>query len=247
MISKNILISATAAGFLLSPFALQAAEPVSNIGITGSHNKYKMSSNINQLDNHNERMPKGGIYYNFGNKMTGEEGIIFQAGVEAKYGKKSDVEDKEAQADLDVGYRMRIDERNYIDGVVGAGYQYNRFDDKKGLDVRLVNKSPFAKAGVGFNHKGDTVLTRLEVGTRYSVEGKSTLKVENIGSETVDLKSKYSPYAELNFMWDKGYNGLPLTAGLYYTQHNYELKDKYNVGDTELKNDEIGLKLGMAF
>ena len=48
-------------------------------------------------------------------------------------------------------------------------------------------------------------------------------------------------------MWDKGYNGLPLTAGLYYTQHNYELKDKYNIGDTELKNDEFGLKLGMAF
>ncbi|MBP8008019.1 MAG: hypothetical protein KAY87_02710, partial [Thiopseudomonas sp.] len=78
MISKNILISATAAGFLLSPLALLAAEPVSNIGITGSHNKYKMSSNINQLDNHNERMPKGGISYNFGNKMTGEEGAIFQ-------------------------------------------------------------------------------------------------------------------------------------------------------------------------
>ncbi len=247
MINKKILLGATAAGFLLSPFALQAAEPVSNIGITGSHNTYKLSSKIDDLDNHKKRMAKGGIYYNFGNKMTGEEGMIFQAGIEAKYGKKDDVKDKEAQADLDVGYRMRLDDRNYVDAVVGAGYQYNRFDDKKGLDVRLVNKSPFAKAGVGLNHKGDTMLTRLEVGTRYSINGKSTAKVENVGSETVDLKNKYSPYAELNFMWDKGYNDLPLTAGVYYTQHNYELKDKYNVGDTKLKNDEIGLKLGMNF
>ena len=247
MINKKILLGATAAGFLLSPFALQAAEPVSNIGITGSHNTYKLSSKIDDLDNHKKRMAKGGIYYNFGNKMTGEEGMIFQAGIEAKYGKKDDVKDKEAQADLDVGYRMRLDDRNYVDAIVGAGYQYNRFDDKKGLDVRLVNKSPFAKAGVGLNHKGDTMLTRLEVGTRYSINGKSTAKVENVGSETVDLKNKYSPYAELNFMWDKGYNDLPLTAGVYYTQHNYELKDKYNVGDTKLKNDEIGLKLGMVF
>ena len=247
MINKKILLGATAAGFLLSPFALQAAEPVSNIGITGSHNTYKLSSKIDDLDNHKKRMAKGGIYYNFGNKMTGEEGMIFQAGIEAKYGKKDDVKDKEAQADLDVGYRMRLDDRNYVDAIVGAGYQYNRFDDKKGLDVRLVNKSPFAKAGVGLNHKGDTMLTRLEVGTRYSINGKSTAKVENVGSETVDLKNKYSPYAELNFMWDKGYNDLPLTAGVYYTQHNYELKDKYNVGDTKLKNDEIGLKLGMNF
>lgn len=247
MISKKTLLGATVAGFLLSPLALQAAEPVSNIGITGSHNTYKLSSKVDDLDNHKKRMAKGGIYYNFGNKMTGEEGLIFQAGIEAKYGKKDEVKDKEAQADLDVGYRMRLDDRNYIDGIVGAGYQYNRFDDKKGLDVRLVNKSPFAKAGLGFNHKGDTVLTRLEVGTRYNMKAKSTIKVEHLGSETVDLKNKYSPYAELNFMWDKGYNDLPLTAGLYYTQHNYELKDKYNVGDTKLKNDEIGLKLGMIF
>ncbi len=102
MFNKKLLLGATAAGFLLTPFALQAAEPVSNIGITGSHNTYKLSSNINDLDNHKKRMAKGGIYYNFGNKITGEEGMIFQAGIEAKYGKKDEVKDKEAQADLDV-------------------------------------------------------------------------------------------------------------------------------------------------
>ncbi len=247
MNSKKTLLGATAASFLLSPLVIQAAEPVSNIGITGSHNRYTLSSDINGLDSNKERMPKGGLYYNFGNKMTGEEGLVFQAGIDAKYGEKNDVKDKEAQADLDLGYRLRIGDRSYIDGIVGAGYRYNQLDDKKDLDVRLTNKSPFAKAGIGFNHKGDSVLTRLEVGTRYSVNAESTIKVEGLGSETVDLKDRYSPYAELNFMWDKGYNDLPLTAGLYYTQHNYKLKDKDNIANTELKNDEIGFKLGVAF
>ena len=247
MINKKMLLGATAAGFLLSPFALQAADPVSNIGLTGSHNRYKLSSDIDDVDNNKQRMPKGGIYYNFGNKMTGEEGVIFQAGVEAQYGKKGDIKDKQMQAEADVGYRMGLGNNSYIDGIVGAGYQHSRINDTKGLDVRLTNKSPFAKAGVGFNHKGDSVLTRLEVGTRYSINAESKIKVQHLGSTTVDLKDKYSPYAELNFMWDKGYNDLPLTAGVYYTQHNYQLKDKYDIANTKLKNDEIGLKLGLAF
>lgn len=247
MINKKILLGATAAGFLLTPFALQAAEPVSNIGITGSHNSYKLSSDINDLDNNKQRMPKVGIYYTFGNKMTGEEGLIYQAGVEAQYGKKNDVKEKQMQAEVDLGYRLDLGNRNYIDGIVGAGYQHSRIDDKKGLDVRLTNKSPFAKAGVGFNHKGDTVLTRLEVGTRYNINAQSKIKVQSLGSTTVDLKDKYSPYAELNFMWDKGYNDLPLTAGIYYTQHNYQLKEKYDIANTKLKNDEFGVKVGLAF
>lgn len=247
MINKKILLGATVAGFLLTPFALQAAEPVSNIGITGSHNSYKLSSDINDLDNNKQRMPKAGIYYTFGNKMTGEEGLIYQAGVEAQYGKKNDVKEKQMQAEVDLGYRLDLGNRNYIDGIVGAGYQHSRIDDKKGLDVRLTNKSPFAKAGVGFNHKGDTVLTRLEVGTRYNINAQSKIKVQSLGSTTVDLKDKYSPYAELNFMWDKGYNDLPLTAGIYYTQHNYQLKEKYDIANTKLKNDEFGMKVGLAF
>lgn len=247
MISKKILIGATAAGFLLSPFTLQAADPVSNIGITGSHNKYKLSSDIKDLDNNKQRMPKAGIYYNFGNKMTGTEGLIYQLAVEAKYGKKSDVKDKQALVEADVGYRMDLGNRNYIDGIVGAGYKHSKLDDTKGNDIRLTTKSPFAKAGVGFNHQGDTVLTRLEVGTRYNIDAETKVKVQHIGSTTVDLKDKYNPYAELNFMWDKGYNDLPLTAGVYYTKTNYELKDKYHVANTKLKNDEFGVKVGLAF
>lgn len=248
MISKKILISATTAGFLLSPFALQAAEPISNIGITGSHNTYKISSDIDDLDNNKQRMPKAGIYYNYGNKMTGGEGLIYQAGIDAKYGKRNDVKDKQAQIEADVGYRMDLGNRNYIDGIVGAGYKHSRVDDTKGNDVRVTTKSPFVKAGVGFNHQGDSVLTRLEVGTRYNVDAESKIKVQNVGgSTTVNLKDKYNPYASLDFMWDKGYNDLPLTAGVYYTKTNYQLKDKYYVANTKLKNDEFGVKLGLAF
>lgn len=247
MISKKILISATAAGFLLSPFALQAAEPISNIGITGSYNEYKVSSDIPSLDNNKQRMPKAGIYYNYGNKMTGGEGLIYQAGIDAKYGKRNDVKDKQAQIEADVGYRMDLGNRNYIDGIVGAGYKHSQVDDTKGHDVRFTTKSPFVKAGVGFNHQGDSVLSRLEVGTRYNVDAETKIKVQHLNSTTVDLKDKYNPYAELNFMWDKGYNDLPLTAGLYYTKTNYQLKDKHHVANTKLKNDEFGVKLGLAF
>ena len=113
--------------------------------------------------------------------------------------------------------------------------------------MRFTTKSPFAKAGVGFNHKGDTVLTRLEVGTRYNINSETKVKVQHLGSTTVDLKDKYNPYAELNFMWDKGYNDLPLTAGLYYNKTNYQLKDKRDISNTKLKNDEFGVKVGLAF
>ncbi len=228
MISKNILISAATAGFLLSPFALQAADPVSNIGITGSYNQYKLSSDI-------------------GNKMTGTEGLIYQAGIEAKYGKRNDVKSKEAKVEADIGYRMDLGNRSYVDGIVGAGYRHSQVDDTKGADVRFTTQSPFAKAAAGFNHKFDTVLARLEVGTRYNINAESKIKVQHIGRTTVDLKDKYSPYAELDFMWDKGYNDMPLTAGVYYNKTNYQLKDKRYVDNTKLKNDEFGVKVGLAF
>lgn len=154
---------------------------------------------------------------------------------------------RQAQIEADVGYRMDLGNRNYIDGIVGAGYKQSRVDDTKGTDVRFTTKSPFVKAGLGFNHQGNSVLTRLEVGTRYNVNAESKIRVQHLGSKTVDLKDKYSPYASLDFMWDKGYNDLPLTAGVYYTKTNYQLKDKYHVANTDLKNDEFGVKLGLAF
>ena len=92
--------------------------------------------------------------------------------------------------------------------------------------MRLTNKLPFAKAGVGYNHQGNTVLTRLELGTRYNIDGTTKVHVQDVGNQKVDMKNKHNPYAELTFMWDKGYNDLPITAGLYYTKHNLQLKEK---------------------
>ena len=247
MTMKKVLMGASAATILLAPFMAQAADPISNIGLMGSHNRYKLTSKIDKLDNSKERMPKGGIYYNFGNKLTGEEGFIYQAGAHAQYGKKGDVKNREAQLDLDGGYRLSIDKRNYVDGLLGVGYEHSRYDDKKGTNVRLTNKMPFAKAGVGFNHQGDTVLTRLEVGSRYNIDATTKVHVQGLGNEKVDMKNKHNPYAELTFMWDKGYNDLPITAGLYYTQHNYKLKTKRDITGSELKNDEYGVKVGLAF
>ena len=247
MMNNKLLLSAAVAGLLLSPLTIQAADPVSNIGIMGSHSRYDVSSDTPRLDNNKQRMPKAGIYYNYGNKMTGKQGLVYQAGAEAQYGKRGDVKEEQVQVELDLGYRFDLGNSTYIDGIAGAGYQYNEFNDKKGADLRLTNRSPFVKAAVGLNHAGSTLLTRLEVGTRYNIEAESKIKVEHARSTTVNLKGKHSPYAELNFMSDKIFNDMPLTAGLYYMQNNYQLKDKHQYAKTKIKNDEFGFKLGMFF
>ena len=247
MMNNKLLLSAAVAGLLLSPLAIQAAEPVSNIGLMGSISRYDVSTDTPTVNNNKQRMPKGGIYYNYGNKMTGKQGLVYQAGAEAQYGKRGDVKERQLQVELDLGYRFDVGNSLYLDGIAGAGYQHNKFDDKKGVDLTVTNKSPFVKAAVGLNHEGNTLLSRLEIGTRYNIEAESRIKAENSRSATADLKGKYSPYAELNFMWDKGYNNMPLTAGVYYMQNNYQLKDRHAYAKTKLKNEEIGLKVGLAF
>ena len=52
-------------------FAQSATGPISNIGVIGSHNQYKLT-----IDDESDkaRLNQGGLYYNFGNKLTGQEG-----------------------------------------------------------------------------------------------------------------------------------------------------------------------------
>ncbi len=98
-------------------------------------------------------MPQAGLFYNFGNKLTAESGFIYQAGVDAKFGKKSDNKLKEGQADLDLGWRAALDARNFVDVLVGGGYNWTRYEPESGdYDMQLTSKSPFAKAALGYNH-----------------------------------------------------------------------------------------------
>ncbi|TBU97245.1 hypothetical protein [Stutzerimonas kirkiae] len=248
------LAATTALGVCLAGtshvYADSVTGPVSNIGLIGSHNQYKLTVDG---ESDKDRVNQGGLYYNFGNKLTGQEGVVYQIGAEGQYGKEGDTKFKAAKAEFDVGLRAPLSINNYLDFIVGGGYDWGRVqqdDVRIGFteeDVKLTTKQPFAKAGVGYNYLTPGYTVRLELGARYSIEGRSKLKVGD-ESESVDLKDKVNPYGELSFLWNKGINNLPVSAGLYYTQTRYQLDSGNVVAQrTKLKQEQVGLKLGLAF
>ncbi len=251
MRTSNLFLNASVIGVLSVPFCAVAAtpsDPISTFGISGSYNEYELESDIDPIDGEDENLPKGGLFYSFGNKMTGESGLVYEAGVAAKYGEKDDSELLEGQFDVDLGLRAALQGDNYVDVIVGGGYAWSRFEPDGSSDVELTTKGPFAKAAVGYNHKFSSTTMRFEAGARYTIDGETKLDVDDVGGDTVDLEDRAHPYAELSFLWKQGYRGLPVMASVYYTQTRYELDEAYDVaGDTELKNDEIGFKLGLAF
>ena len=226
-------------------FAAPSTDPISTFGILGSYNDFKLEGGSESDKDH---MPEAGLFYNFGNKLTAESGFIYQAGVEAKYGKKSDNKLKEGQADLDLGWRAALDARNFVDVIVGGGYSWTRYElDSNDYDMELTNKSPFAKAALGYNHQFDDMTLRFEAGARRTIDGRTKLKVDGVGSDTVDLKDRTNPYAEASLLMNQK-GDLPVMAGLYYTRTEYKLDGDSEVADnTRLKRDEYGVKVGIAF
>ena len=226
-------------------FAAAPTDPISTFGILGSYNDFKLEGGSQSDKDH---MPEAGLFYNFGNKLTAESGFIYQAGIEAKYGEKSDNKLKEGQADLDLGWRAALDARNFVDVIVGGGYSWTRYEPEiNDLDVKLTNKSPFAKAALGYNHQFDDMTLRVEAGARRTIDGRTKLKVEDFGSDTVDLKDRTNPYAEVSLLMNQK-GDLPVVAGLYYTRTEYKLDGNSEVADnTKLKRDEYGFKVGIAF
>jgi len=226
-------------------FAAPSTDPISPFGILGSYNDFKLEGGSESDKDH---MPEAGLFYNFGNKLTAESGFIYQAGVEAKYGEKSDNKLKEGQADLDLGWRAALDARNFVDVIVGGGYSWTRYElDSNDYDMELTNKSPFAKAALGYNHQFDDMTLRFEAGARRTLDGRTKLKVDGVGSDTVDLKDRTNPYAEVSLLMNQK-GDLPVMAGLYYTRTEYKLDGDSEVADnTRLKRDEYGVKVGIAF
>ncbi|WP_210711554.1 outer membrane beta-barrel protein [Pseudomonas sp. MWU349] len=243
------LLASTSAATLLalssSAMAAPATGPISTLGILGSYNDFKLEGGS---ESDKEHLGEGGGFYNFGNKMTAESGLIYQAGVEAKFGKKHDNKLKEGQADLDLGWRAALDARNFVDVLVGGGYTWTRYEPDTGdYDMKLTNKSPFAKAALGYNHQFDDLTMRVELGARHTINGKARLKVDDVGSDTVDLKDRTNPYAEVNFLMNQN-GSLPVMAGVYYTRTEYKLDEDTPVADnTKLKRDEYGFKVGLTF
>lgn len=250
---RTALASASAMALCLigtHAIAQSATGPISNFGAIASHNQYKLTIDD---ESDKERLNQGGLFYTFGNKLTGEEGFIYQIGIEGQYRDKDDVEFLSARADLDLGLRAALSSNNYVDLIVGGGYDWGRIeqdDVRVGLfeeDVKLTNRSPFAKAGVGYNYLTPNYTVRLEAGARYSIEAESKLKVGG-ESDTVDLKDKANPYGELTVLWNKGINNMPVSTSLYYTQTRYELDSDSAVAErSKLKQEEVGFKVGLAF
>ena len=88
---------------------------------------------------------------------------------------------------------------------------------------------------------------RVEAGARRTIDGRAKLKVDGVGSDTVDLKDRTNPYAEVSLLMNQK-GDLPVMAGLYYTRTEYKLDDDSYVADnTKLKRDEYGFKVGIAF
>lgn len=248
MIRKGLLnvtaLAASIAGASLA-HAESVTDPAHSFGVTGSHNQYKMSVDD---ESDKERLNKGGVFYNYGNKLTGAEGFIYQIGADAQYGERGDTEVKSARIELDLGARAALSQNNYVDFVVGAGYDWDRTEydgirilgDK--VRVKMDSKTPQAKAGIGYNYLTSDMTARLEVGARYSVDGRTKLTVEGT-SDSIDMKDKVNPYAELTFVFNKGIRNMPVVAGMYYEQTRHELRD--GDGRATLKQEEVGLKLGL--
>lgn len=248
MSARNLLRHTCLFALLGSPLLATAApstDPLFSVGLLGAYDKFKFEGGSETEKDH---LGEGGVFATFGNKLTAESGFIYHIGAEAKYGKKNDNKLKEAQADLDLGWRAALDARNFVDVIVGGGYSWSRFEPEiNDLDTKLTYKSPFAKAALGYNHQFDASTLRVEVGARRSIDGRARLKVDDFGSDSVDMKDRTNPYAEITLLMNQQ-GGMPVQAGVYYTRTEYKLDEQSEAADnTKLKRDEFGFKVGLAF
>ena len=247
-ILTRLFIKSSALAVIATPMVAMAAastDPISQFGVLGSYSHFKREDGGQSDKSH---LLAGGLFYNFGNKMTAESGLIYQAGVEVKYGKNDDNKLTGGQGDLDLGWRAALDSHNFFDVIVGGGYNWSRYEpDANNYNVKLTDRSPFAKAALGYNHQFDAATMRIEAGVRRSIGSKAKIRVAGEGSDTVDLKDHTNPYAEVNFLFNQQ-SSWPMVAGVYYTHTEFKLDGDSELADnTKLKIDEFGAKVGIAF
>ena len=71
-------------GIDISPWmAAPSTDPLFTIGLLGSYSKFKFEGG---RESEKEDVGQGGVFANFGNKMTAESGFIYQIGGEAGVG-----------------------------------------------------------------------------------------------------------------------------------------------------------------
>lgn len=248
MFSHNLLRHTCLLALMGCPLAVTAApstEPLFTVGILGAYDEFKFEGG---RETQTEHVDEGGIFANFGNKMTAESGFIYQVGAEGKYAERHDNKLKEGQAGLDLGWRAAVDARNFVDVIVGSGYMWSRLEtEHRRIETELTYKAPFAKAALGYNHQFDSATLRMEAGVRRTLNGEVDLDVRHYGSDDADMQDRTNPYAEFTLLMNQQGN-LPIQASVYYTRTKYQLDDQTLLADnTELKREEYGFKLGLAF
>ena len=224
--------------------AATSSAPAFTIGLQGSYTLLE----LNGPGDDTEHMPEGGLFINFGNKMTATAGLVYQAEASGMYSKKQDQKLKDGQADLDLGWRVALGERHSLDVLLGAGYKWNRLQpNTKRYDVDLTNRTPFAKLAAGYNYRFNTATLRFEAGIRQTIEGDAQLEIHGINSEKLDLKDTSNPFAELSLLFNQ-YGTVPAFVSLYYSRYEYELDGKFLMSESDKQTrDEYGLKVGLTF
>lgn len=222
-----------------------ASRPLFGVGLIGSYTEMKFSAPESTDTAH---MPEGGVFLNFGNTMTAESGLVYRAEISGKYAEKYSEEVKDAQVDLDLGWRVALDARNSVDLLAGGGYKYNRFAvDIDSYDIDLISRTPFAKLAAGYNHRLNDTTVRVEAGARMAINGDTQLKIDSINSERVDLQNRTNPFVEVTFLFNQQ-GELPIFASLYYNRFKYDLDGAFAIDDLgKQTRDEYGAKVGVTF
>ncbi|KPH01950.1 hypothetical protein AEQ67_03325 [Pseudomonas sp. RIT-PI-q] len=225
--------------------AAPSTDPVFAFGLLGSYSVLEFTGRRSTSTDH---MPEGGLFLNFGNKMTAQTGLVYSAEVSGQYSEKQNQKVKDGQADLDLGWRIALDARNFIDVLLGGGYKWNRFEPNSNkYDIDLTSRTPFAKAAAGYNHQFSTSTLRLEAGIRKSINGESQLKLHGVSNDTLDLKDTTNPFVELSLMFNQQ-GSIPLIASLYYNRFKYDLDGQFAATDFDKQTrDEYGVKVGLVF
>jgi hypothetical protein len=225
--------------------ATPSTNPVFSSGVLGSYSQLEFTG---RRSTQTEHMPEGGLFLNFGNKMTGHGGLVYQGEISGQYSEKDNQKVKDGQADLDIGWRFALGALDFVDVLLGAGYKWNRFEpDSNKYDIELTSRTPFAKAAAGYNHQFSASTLRVEAGIRQMLNGESQLKLRGISDDTLDLKDSTNPFVELSFLFNQQ-ESIPLIASIYYSHFKYDLDGQFLHSSFDKQTrDEYGAKIGLVF
>lgn len=220
----GIAVAVSAVLFSVSSVASATeTSPLTSVGASYSSTKFKANGD-------NVKPGVYGVFVNYGNKYTGDDGYVYQAGVDYSKGSKNGKQVENYKAYGDLGYRFTLTEGTYADLMTGVSYNKHR-------DFGAKYETPTVKVGLGMNQKFNSENTgRIEVGYDYAFNGE----VKANGNKT-DIKDRANPYVEVGLLNTS--TGRPITASIYYQQNR--IKSDEGIGKYD--RDETGFRVAMGF